>query len=500
MKTILTSLIGTLLLLGLIPDAGHAQESSPSAVTHKSIARLLSDETSIVAWCDLTKTDLPATVEFLSSLRGRGMGRALGQLAPLKRALEQLDVKKVYWIGDFSTLLSSPQLVIVPTKNPDAVSLLIKSALQDESIVSRHLDSVVIVGKRAVVNSMKAASSEETELKVDLDAAMKACSGSFGIAIAPRSYVLPTLSRSMGVSADGHPEIAAVVESLNGIRWIAAYGDLPPSRNALRVRLASSAAAKEFADALNILSKKGLGEKSKALEFSVSGEVAEIETDSPNDVTQIIAALAGANPGVSSMSRANDMKQIALALHNYYASHQQFPPQSLAGEDGKRLLSWRVLILPYLEQQELYEKFRLDEPWDSPHNLQLAKQIPPTYQLPSERGENGEASLTTNILAPLTASSAFGKQGGALQFPMITDGTSNTIWFVEAAERHAVVWTKPEDLNVNIESPIASIVDAEAKGFLAARIDGSVRFVELTELSDKKLNALLTIDGGEVDE
>ncbi len=66
------------------------------------------------------------------------------------------------------------------------------------------------------------------------------------------------------------------------------------------------------------------------------------------------------------------MKQLSLALHNFYDEHRCLPPQALLSKDGKPLLSWRVLLLPYLEGGELYKRFRLDEAWDSPNNLPLA--------------------------------------------------------------------------------------------------------------------------------
>ena len=79
----------------------------------------------------------------------------------------------------------------------------------------------------------------------------------------------------------------------------------------------------------------------------------------------------------------NNLKQIALAMHNYHSANNAFPQTRDLDEKGKPLLSWRVAILPYIEQQELYNKFKLDEPWDSPHNKALLKEMPPIYRCPS---------------------------------------------------------------------------------------------------------------------
>ena len=79
----------------------------------------------------------------------------------------------------------------------------------------------------------------------------------------------------------------------------------------------------------------------------------------------------------------NNEKQIALALHNYHDQHNSFPPAFSQGKDGKPLLSWRVLILPFLDQQQaLYDQFHLDEAWDSPHNRTLIAKMPAVLSLP----------------------------------------------------------------------------------------------------------------------
>src|SRR6516225_223840 len=72
-------------------------------------------------------------------------------------------------------------------------------------------------------------------------------------------------------------------------------------------------------------------------------------------------------------------------MHNYHDTHHQFPPAAVCGKDGKPLLSWRVLILPYIEAGSLYEQFKLDEAWDSPHNLPLLGKMPLNYAPPKHK-------------------------------------------------------------------------------------------------------------------
>src|SRR5690348_6194553 len=76
---------------------------------------------------------------------------------------------------------------------------------------------------------------------------------------------------------------------------------------------------------------------------------------------------------------ANNLKQVALALMDYQAAYRKFPPAVVRDKAGRPLYSWRVLVLPFLEQQRLYEQFHLDEPWDSEHNKQFLKETPSGY-------------------------------------------------------------------------------------------------------------------------
>src|SRR5262249_35560887 len=106
--------------------------------------------------------------------------------------------------------------------------------------------------------------------------------------------------------------------------------------------------------------------------------------------------LPGVQSARSSANRArstNNVKQMSLAMHNYANAYGYFPRQAIHGKDGRPLLSWRVSLLPYLEQMPLYRKFRLDEPWDSPHNRALLKYMPLVY-MPAEDRPGGEPHTT----------------------------------------------------------------------------------------------------------
>jgi hypothetical protein len=156
-------------------------------------------------------------------------------------------------------------------------------------------------------------------------------------------------------------------------------------------------------------------------------------------------------------------------------------------------LSWRVLILPYVEAGELYKQFHLNEPWDSPHNRTLIEKMPPVYRCPgSKLKEIGR----TNYVVPVGPETVFfGRKGTPLKD--ITDGVSNTIMIVECDDQRAPIWTKPDDLPFDPKNPAQGLGRLFAPGgFDAAFCDGSVRFL-LPSMPADALRAMFTKAGGE---
>jgi prepilin-type processing-associated H-X9-DG protein len=228
-----------------------------------------------------------------------------------------------------------------------------------------------------------------------------------------------------------------------------------------------------------------------------------------NPATAVPVAIAMLVPAVHSSRLAaqraqsvNNLKQIVLAMHNFASAHERFPAD-VRSPDGKPLLSWRVQLLPFLEQQGLFHEFKLDEPWDSPHNKPLLEQMPPVFHVPATPAEPG----MTFYRGFSGKRALFDKSAPkGIKIAEITDGTSNTIAVVEAKE--AVPWTKPESDIPSGEDAIAT-KPAELKalldrlgghfpaGFNTAFCDGSVRFIK-DSINVITLRALITRNGGEV--
>jgi prepilin-type processing-associated H-X9-DG protein len=222
-----------------------------------------------------------------------------------------------------------------------------------------------------------------------------------------------------------------------------------------------------------------------SLEVAVSAK-ADLATTS-------LALLEGVQKVREAASRAvsvNNLKQLAVAMYNYHDKNGHLPPAAVYDKNGKPLLSWRVLLLPYLAQEKLYEEFHLDEPWDSDHNKKLLARMPQVFALNRDTAASGET-----VYQGFAGVGALfdGKKGTTFQ--AITDGTSNTLMFVEAAK--AVPWSKPEDLPFDAQKPLPKLGGHFPGGFNVAFCDGSVHFLS-DKLDPATLRALITIAGGEV--
>jgi hypothetical protein len=181
-------------------------------------------------------------------------------------------------------------------------------------------------------------------------------------------------------------------------------------------------------------------------------------------------------------------------MHNYADTHGQLPPAVVYGYDGQPLYSWRVAILPFIEQDALYREFHLDEPWDSPHNIALLPRMPGTYAAPGSKKAKLPPYHTVCHVFVGKGAPFEGREGLKLpgDFP---DGTSNTILIVEAGE--PVPWTKPEDLAFDPDGPLPELRPLFRDGFRVALGDGSMRWVT-REVSEATLRAAITRNGGEI--
>ena len=223
----------------------------------------------------------------------------------------------------------------------------------------------------------------------------------------------------------------------------------------------------------------------------------------------------------SNAARRNDclsnMKQIMLGLHNYEDVHGAFPPAFIADADGKPMHSWRVLILPFMEQRELYDQYDFDEPWDGPHNRKLWDQMPYFYSCKGcERcrkiGGEPFGELPKNASNYVAVGGAEAAWPGATgrKLTELADGTSNTLMILEYSGA-SQPWTAPVDLP--FDEAVDVLTGDDSQGHLT--IDESLVTATFTRdcriagfgdghgsmlpngLTEEYARALMTIAGGE---
>ena len=205
----------------------------------------------------------------------------------------------------------------------------------------------------------------------------------------------------------------------------------------------------------------------------------------------LLPAVQAAREAARRSHSSNNLKQIGLAMHNYHDANGRFPARANFDDGGTPLLSWRVHILPYVEQNPLYEQFHLDEPWDSQHNMTLIPFMPQLYRNPSSTAGPGKATY----LVPVGEGTTFGAQEGSA-LKDVTDGSSNTIMALEVNDDEAVIWTKPQDWQYDPDRPLAGLGRAHPGGFEVLFADGSVHFLA-GSIDPDVLRRLLTMADGE---
>lgn len=215
----------------------------------------------------------------------------------------------------------------------------------------------------------------------------------------------------------------------------------------------------------------------------------------------VIVLLFPAFPEAREASRrsqcSNNLKQIALGLQNYHDTYGSFPPAFVAEENGKPMHSWRVLILPFIEQDPLYQMYDFSEPWDGPKNRTISSTAPHVFYCPSD-----PAGYTTNTSYVLITGEETGwADDHSPRRDDFVDGPSETIMLAEIAKSN-IHWMEPRDLTLSqamrgINATIGvSISSHHPNGANVACADGSVHFLPNT-LPASEIRALITIAGGE---
>ncbi len=199
---------------------------------------------------------------------------------------------------------------------------------------------------------------------------------------------------------------------------------------------------------------------------------------------QVVAGMAQIGETATASGNA---EQIAQALQGYERANGRFPPPYLKTKDGKPGLSWRVAILPFLDEDELFEKFKLDEAWDSPANKPLLDEMPLFFTGPKTAG-----AQRTHFRVFVGKRTLFDPARNGVRVADVKDGLANTLMVVEADQ--SVFWTKPEELDYDPARPLAAL-RRTMLGSLVIAADGVVHYLQ-PSTSEATIRNLITIDDG----
>jgi hypothetical protein len=476
------------------------------------VSQLIGEEVAVVARVSLTGGTVERSIRQILDEHADSpeFAGALKAASGLVGAMEKAGAKELYILLDPADFPGIPTAVVPLVAGSDAAEINRLLTTGSPGIpfhwpAAETIRGAVVAGKPEAVARIKQA---KPQARPDVTAALSAAENTSALlAIVPSKVQRRAIEESMtnlppvlggapsevitrgltwatfAMTADAKPKLRVVIQGrdepaaveLRKVMRQAINGGIPPLlEENPALKLATTLGATEHAEA---------------------GGRTTYELDMATVAQELSKPLLSAWLAAQRTQSVNNMKQIALGMHNYHNVHNTLPPAYLAAKDGKPLLSWRVLILPWLEQKALYDEFHLDEPWDSTHNKSLIARMPKVYDAPAAARTLAAEGKTSYLSPRGPATVLHGPQGVKIQ--EITDGTSNTIMTLEVGDQAAVIWTKPDDWEVKAPLDLQTLFGRYQGGTNFGMADGSIRFLKKS-INLQVLDALLTRNGGEV--
>ena len=523
-------------VLLLSADQGIAQEKFDPAARLATVAPFIDEQTVAIGHVDIERIDVPELMKLVASAiplaaddsneTKRHVTEATRKGQQIRHAFLDSGARSIYFVVSIADL-PGPPFVVVPVKeggDDEAITELVKEIARLPE--THKFNRTLVFGSAVTIERLKALKPVARPDFVKAFAAAGDTTAQFAFSPSDDNRrvlreMLPKLPQRVGGGSGA--------TLADGVQWAAISVNAPPKLSlnvTIQSKDAESAAALQN---LMLSSLKLLGpneeirealpkfnELVKLVTPEVKGDQLVLEINEQNGGTQkVIEALAVplqvARMAAGRAQSMNNLKQFGLAMHNYHDTYGKFPARVSRTKEGKPLLSWRVHILPFIDDDSpLYKQFRLDEPWDSEHNLKLVEKMPPVLASANLTPDQIAKGMTTYVvphraMAPNAAPQeeegveikqmVFDVPEGA-KMQHIVDGTSNTIMILEVNPKHAVVWTKPDDVEIDLKDPLKAIKGQPKQGFNAAIADGSVKFIK-ESIDLKNFRRLLLMNDGE---
>jgi hypothetical protein len=418
--------------------------------------------------------------------------------------LSDLERVSVFPVGDFAALKNNPLppiVFVVQTKKPmnqqAVLAALQKADKPGEGKVEFLTDRMLFTTPQAALAAYEAKKGQQKATGV-LERALTQVNASK--ALVASVVVPPEAAKEAAAGAKGVPDMAALARTREllvsvdlGDRFVlnaTLVGDSAQATQEIKNAadrlvgsanqfLTENANKPEMAQMVNMgqkmLKDLKLGAQDKEMTIAFQGDTVQ---SLGLAMGVIMPAIAKVRSAAGNLTEVNNLKQIGLAWHNYASVYKTFPPQTF-----NKGLSWRVAILPFIEEDALYKQFKLNEPWNSPHNLKLLTKMPKVYESTGRPAGPGFTFYQT-FVGPKTANK------NPLQGSKMTDfldGTSNTLIVAEAAA--PVAWTKPDDIKVMANLPVL-VGSADPNFFLGLFADATVQRLPRT-LDQNSLHGLI---------
>ncbi len=554
------TLLGILTILMASPAAVFgASDRSDSHNRLEAISPFIEEGTIAVAHVDLTRFDVSAAIEELADMIGLegddrdGFAKAQTRANRIVAALKNAGATHVYAMASLQDFARGWRpCILVPVKEGGdlhAVAAIMYSGdpkgptNRNEAVdAGRHINlldcdvcepvgNVVLCGtERTVARLKKAKPTAQPGMNDAFDAAGDAAACLAFAPSADQRRVLTEMAPRLPEELGGGSGVLS-----NGLLWAVVVVQSSPNLSARLVIQSKDAESAERFERLLVGSRNMLSQmvhqwhkplkpggqmtpheafrKRTGMNATTFDEFLKLLTPHVEG-NRLVLVLDERNQGFAKLARllrltvreasrparrrrcGDNLKHLALAMCNFHDSYGSYPPPASYDTKGNKLLSWRVFLLPYLDQWSLYKQFHLDEPWDSEHNKRLIPKMPAVFACPNA-GVRHEGKTT--YLVPLGERTVFfGKTG--MPAKEVSDGTSNTILLLDVDPNRAVIWTKPDDLEVDFNNVRRGLEGNHDGVFATAFCDGSVRWISPTIPPDTLRLLLMRNDGKAIED
>lgn len=510
----MTATVRYFLPLVLIASPAVAGESFDAARRAKTVAPFVDELTRVVARVDLTRVAVEPPLNTLLRLVPEvavDYEQVRNGLNRLRLVLSQAGAGELYVIVSLADLPDPPWFVVVPAAEGSDFQVLTRQLTnwleEHGGLKLQTVDRVALIGPSKTLDRI---AQVRPQPRPEMSAAFEAAGdATIQLLLLPTDddrrvieELVPTLPQQIGGGS------STIVTA--GLQWAALGVDLSPqpslrlvvqSRDAPAARALRERCA-EMLPLLKTVDRSGEWHRTAAMLMpEVAGDRLLRELHQKNDGAAALQAVFAPPTEVTLRNVRHyrvlrQLKRIALAMQNWESAHRSMFTQANYDAEGRPLLSWRVHVLRYFgekETWELYRQFHLDEPWDGPHNRKLIEKMPAVYAIPGSKvGERGR----TCFLRPIGEQTSCPGRND-LMFRDITDGTVHTILVVEVDDEHAVVWTRPQDLDYDPSQPAKGLGGHLPDRFYSIFCDGAAHSLELPG-DPEQLKALFTRNGGEI--